>query len=95
MLVLHVEITLKPGEDERVLSTFKRSFEPAISAQKGFIAVNLMRAFEGDDYLLSLVFETENLRLEWVKSDLHQDVWPKMESHFSGYTIKKYLSVGD
>lgn len=93
MLVLHVEIKVKPGKDEAMKRDYRESFEPAIASQLGFHSVELLRSVGSDDYLLCIVFETDDLRMQWVNSDLHQEVWPKMETHFDAASIKKFLSA--
>jgi heme-degrading monooxygenase HmoA len=48
---------------------------------------------EADRFRLVIEFESEELRLKWVASDLHQRVWPKMETHFINYTLKGFTGV--
>jgi heme-degrading monooxygenase HmoA len=94
MFVLHVEIKVKPGEDEAMKRDYRESFEPAIANQPGFHSVELLSSTESNDYLLCIAFETDELRMQWVNSNLHQEVWPKMEAHFAGASLKKFLSAG-
>ena len=33
------------------------------------------------------------LQRTWVATDLHQQVWPQMESHCADYSVQDYTSV--
>jgi heme-degrading monooxygenase HmoA len=94
MYAVHVEMKLKPGAREALEKTFVETFRPAIVEQDGFRAVNLLRPFEGDwDYRLTIAFENRELQQKWVAKDLHQDVWPRMQSHCSDCVITCYNAV--
>lgn len=94
MYVVHVDMKVKSGAQDALHKTFRETFRPAIAQQQGFREVNLLRPFGGgDDYRLSIVFETRELQQKWVAKDLHQDVWPQMESHCSGRVITYYDTV--
>ena len=45
---------------------------------------------EADSYRLVITFESEPLRLKWVATDLHQQVWPRMEAHCADYSVKSF-----
>ena len=91
MTVLHVDLELKPGAAPALEKTYREVFRPAISAQEGFADVALLRPrSEGEDYRLVIVFQSEPLRQEWVASDLHQKVWPQMQSHCARYSVRLY-----
>jgi heme-degrading monooxygenase HmoA len=83
--VLHVDLDVKAGAEEALTATFDEVFRPAIRRQDGFRRVALLRPAEPGPYRLALEFEEEAQRLRWVESDLHQRVWPQMESHCSSY----------
>jgi heme-degrading monooxygenase HmoA len=89
---LHVNLDVDPAKEQRFLKTFREKFRPAISRQPGFVEVKLLRfrkamvgAPAGNwNYRLLISFQTEEQRQAWVKTDLHQQVWPAMEAHFRG-----------
>ena len=94
MVALHLDLQLKPGASPELEKTFREVFRPAISAQPGFVAVELLRPnSEPALYRLVIEFQSEQQRMDWVATDLHQQVWPKMEAHSTGYTMKGFSSV--
>jgi heme-degrading monooxygenase HmoA len=91
MVVLHVDLYLKPDAGAAPEKTFREAFRPAISAQEGFADVALLRsASDADHYRLVIAFESEPLRLKWVATDLHQQVWLMMEAHCASYAVKSF-----
>lgn len=84
--VLHVELEVKEGAAEALVSDYRSTFRPAISGQEGFRGVRLLRPVEAPNYRLVIEFAGEPQRERWVASDLHQRVWPRIEAHCSGYT---------
>lgn len=94
MYAVHVEMKLKPGAREALEKTYLETFRPAISGQEGFVGVHLLRSVEeGGDYRLTIAFENKTLQQKWVGKDLHQEVWPQMESHCADCLITCYNSV--
>jgi heme-degrading monooxygenase HmoA len=93
MFVLHVTLTPKSGEGQGLEKDFLGAFKSAITAQPGFKAVNLLRPDDGGDYLLSIAFENQALQQTWVATDLHQEVWPTIEKHLAGYTVRTFSAV--
>lgn len=95
MFVLHVELEVKPGEQKNLEDTFGGPFTAAISQQNGFRAVKLLRPAEDGDgaYRLSIAFDDRPSQQKWVASDLHQTVWPQMESHCLQYSVRNYFAV--
>ena len=78
---LHIWLTAKAGHEAQVEQTFKEVFYPAVSRQKGFRNALLMRKPGTRDYTLRLSFNTEEQRMDWVKSDDHQKAWPALSGH--------------
>ena len=94
MVALHVDLQLKPGARPELEKTFRDVFRPAISAQPGFSGVALLHSVdEADHYRLVIEFQSEELRLDWVATDLHQQVWPRMEAHCVSYAVKNFTVV--
>ena len=91
MVVLHVDLQAKPGAGSALEQTFREAFRPAICAQQGFVESALLHSdAEADSYRLVIAFESEPLRLRWVATSLHQQVWPMMEAHCAGYAVKLF-----
>lgn len=94
MFVLHVDLAVKPGAQQELESVYRQVFHPAISAQSGFHSAGLLRPKEdGLGYRLTIAFADRESQQKWVATDLHQQVWPQMESPCSGYTVNYYLTV--
>lgn len=94
MFILHVDIMAKPGSELALEKTYVDVFRPAVSSQEGFDRVELLRSNRtGVDYLLSIAFDLQASQQNWVASDLHQQVWPEMESQCESCAVKDYTSV--
>jgi heme-degrading monooxygenase HmoA len=93
MFVLHVELQVKPGAQQALEDTFVGAFTPAISQQDGFQGVKLLRPIEGGEYRLSIAFDDRTAQQQWVATDLHGVVWPQIEGHCLGYSVKNYFAV--
>ena len=88
MFVLHVVMQVKPGQTPALEELFRGPFREAISAQPGFRDVQLLQPQQGEgDSILAIRFETQALQQQWVASDLHGQLWPRMESLLSGYSL--------
>jgi heme-degrading monooxygenase HmoA len=94
MFVLFVDMNVKPGSHKALEKTYTEIFRQAISSQEGFRGVELLRPNQdGGEYRLRIAFELHDLQKKWVATDLHQQVWPQIESHCADYTVKDYTSV--
>jgi len=94
MFVVNVDSQIKDGEADALEDTFRSDFYPAISRQKGFQSAELMRSVKSSsNYLLSLCFDQQASQETWVATELHQEVWEKMESHFKDYAVMKFNTV--
>ena len=78
---LHIWLTVKAGQEASFEKTFREVFYPAVSRQKGFRSALLMRKPATRDYTVRLSFDTEDQRVDWVKSDEHQKAWPALNGH--------------
>ncbi len=94
MFVLHVELKVKPGLQQALEKTYREVFVPAISPQPGFQSANLLRPVEdGADYRLTLAFDNQSQQQTWVATDVHQQVWPQVESQCVGFSAIGYNTV--
>jgi heme-degrading monooxygenase HmoA len=94
MVALHVDLQAQPGAGPALEQTFRATFRPAIQAQPGFVeAALLLSGSEPDHYRLVIAFESEPLRLKWVATDLHQQVWPMLAAHCAGYSVKIFSGL--
>ena len=79
---LHVHLTAKAGHRDQLEKAFRQAFYPAISKQEGFRHSDLLRMPDKQgEYVLTISFETEDLRVRWANTPLHNEVWPKFSAH--------------
>ena len=93
MFVLHVKIKMKPGQAAAAENVFAGPFKAAITAQPGFRDVQFLRPNDDGDYVLCIAFENQPLQQQWVKTNLHGEVWSRMEQNFEGYTVSTFDAV--
>ncbi len=94
MIALHLDLHAKPAAGPALEQIFREAFRPAIRIQEGFVETALLRSgSEADAYRLVIAFESEALRTKWVATELHQKVWPAMETQCKGYEAKSFEAV--
>jgi heme-degrading monooxygenase HmoA len=80
---LHVAIAA--SDSAALEKVFFENFYPAVSSQPGFRHCNLLKVPNREgSYVLTIAFESEDLRLRWVATDLHQEVWGMMTQSMQG-----------
>ena len=93
MIALQIYLEPFAGKEEELEKKFLEIFVPAISVQKGFLRVSMLKSREAlREYQIELVFETEELRLQWVASEEHQEAFPQIAAlcqrvSWSGFDI--------
>jgi heme-degrading monooxygenase HmoA len=94
MFVLHIELMVKRGLQQSLEKTYLEKFRPAISAQEGFNAVQLLHSKEDDaNYRLCLTFDQQGSQQKWVATDLHQEVWPAIADQCAEFSVQRYGTV--
>jgi heme-degrading monooxygenase HmoA len=103
-IVLHCDLEVNPAREKEMLETYTKVFRPAIVKQPGFVAVSLLKlraekqgkAPANCPYRLVISFQSEEQRLTWVATDLHQKTWGAMEKTLKGimFTALLYDPVG-
>ena len=92
---LHGHITVKPGMGPNLEKVFASEYYPAISKQRGFRHAGLLKVAGAEDqYLLKLAFDSEELRLRWAQSEIHQSVWPNMLANYADNKVTAFSIVG-
>ena len=89
---LHVEMEVDPAREKELLTNYRQTFRPAIVKQPGFVDVKLLKfrsvasgtVKSTAPYRLLISFQTEEQRLKWVATDLHQQVWPTLSKTLKG-----------
>jgi len=94
MFVLHIELKVKPGLQQSLEKTYLEKFHPAISAQVGFNAAQLLRSNDHDtNYRLCLAFDRQAFQQKWVATDLHQEVWAAIADQCAEFSVQGYSTV--
>ena len=95
MFTLHVDLSVKPGMTKALEVTYRDIFVPAISKQLGFSETKLLKTIspEAHSHRLVIAFESEELQKKWVATDLHQQVWPKMDANMAQFSVHYYETI--
>lgn len=90
-IVLYCDLAVDPEREEEMLNAFRTRFKPAAESfrGRGYIDVKMLRLraiiqgrpapAPGINYRFQLTYESEAQRQVWIKSDIHQEVWPLIE----------------
>ena len=94
MFVLHVDLETRSDSRQALESTLEQVFRPAISSQPGFDHLLLLHSDKFPNaYRLVIAFQDEPSQKKWVASDLHQEVWPKVEANCASYKVETFHRV--
>lgn len=85
---LHCDLAVDPTKEAEMVKYFETIYRPAATKFEGYIdlrilklqAVLLGHAPANMNYRFSITFTTEDLRQKWVHSDIHQQVWPTLQT---------------
>jgi len=81
MIELHIYLEPIEGKETELESLYWREYVPGISVQEGFQRTTLIKRRDAlRQYQINIAFDTEELRLKWVDSKEHRQVWPKVAS---------------
>ena len=91
---MNIELKVKPGMQQSLETTYMKTFRPAISAQEGFNAVQLLHSNDDNaNYRLSLAFDHQASQKKWVATDLHQEVWPAIADQCTEFSVQGYSTL--
>ena len=90
-IVLYCDLSVDPSREQEMLKNFHTIFKPAAEKFPGYIDVKLLKlrtvytgsAPAGVNYRFQLTYVSEEQRQKWIKSDVHQRVWPTVENTLS------------
>ena len=85
---LHVDLAVDPAREADAVRYFENTYGPTASRFDGYVDLRLLKlqaalagsAPAGVNYRFSITFTSEDLRLKWVSSDAHQEVWGTLET---------------
>ena len=88
---LHCDISIDAKHAAEAEDYFETVYRPAAQKFEGYVDLQLLklhsvlegRAPEGMTHRFSITYETEELRMRWVHSDVHQVVWPKLQTYLT------------
>ena len=88
---LHCDLTLDPARAIDAEEYFETVYRPAAMKFEGYVDLQLLKlhsvlagqAPAGLNYRFSITYETEELRMAWVRSDVHQEVWPALQTYLT------------
>jgi hypothetical protein len=96
-ILLYVDMSVDPKKEKEMLHHFETVFRPAAAKQPGYIDVKMLKLREtimgkapaGVNYRFALTYQSEELRQKWIKTDVHQKVWPPIEGMLTtkDYTV--------
>ena len=88
---LHCDLTIDPGRAAEAEHYFETVYRPAAMKFEGYVDLQLLKlesvlagqAPAGLNYRFSITYESEELRMAWVRSDVHQVVWPTLQAYLT------------
>lgn len=92
MILFELHFQVEPQNKAAFESAYAEVFAPAISRQKGFQSLKLLRLYGPEliaeigasptehDYQINFTFESEAARRVWATSPDHDVAWPKLSA---------------
>jgi hypothetical protein len=85
---LHADLAIDPAREAEAVRYFETVYRPTASRFEGYLDLRLLKlqsalvgsAPAGINYRFSITFTSEDLRLKWVASPPHQQVWGTLET---------------
>jgi hypothetical protein len=85
---LHADLGVDPACEAEAVRYFETVYRPTAAQFEGYIDLQLLKlhaalvgsAPAGINYRFSITFSSEDLRLKWVASDAHEEVWGTFET---------------
>ena len=79
MVELHIFLEPEIGKEKDLADAFQNHFVPAIKVQEGFQGVSLLKRHDSlRGRVISLRFDSEELRVKWATSKEHDDAFPRV-----------------
>ena len=79
MIELHIFLEPLAGKENDLEAIYWKEYVPGIKIQKGFQRTTLLKKRDAlREYQIQIAFDSEDLRLQWVASQEHATVWPKV-----------------
>jgi heme-degrading monooxygenase HmoA len=102
MILFELHFQVEPRKQAEFERAYAEVFAPAISRQKGFLSLKLLRQYAPQviveiaasateyQYQLDFTFESEAARRAWATSPDHDVAWPKLSAHATKFFWRGY-----
>ena len=79
MIELHIYLESHDGKEKDLEDLYLREYVTGIKIQEGFRRTTLLKKRDAlREYQINIEFDSEALRLKWVNSKEHTEIWPKV-----------------
>jgi heme-degrading monooxygenase HmoA len=79
MIELHIYLEPHDGREKDLETLYFNEYVPGIKIQEGFQRTTLLKNRDAlRKHQIDITFDSEELRLKWVDSKEHTEVWPKI-----------------
>lgn len=79
MIELHIYLEPQDGKERGLEEIYLNKFEPGIKNQNGFRRTCMLKRRDAlREYQINIEFDSEELRLKWVDSKEHMEIWPQI-----------------
>jgi hypothetical protein len=90
---LHADLAIDPQGEAEAIHYFETVYRPTAMRFEGYVDLRLLKltaalvgsAPAGVNYRFSIAFTSEALRLKWVASDAHTEVWGHLETFLTSH----------
>jgi antibiotic biosynthesis monooxygenase (ABM) superfamily enzyme len=96
-VVLYVDMQVDPAKEKEMVKNYHTIFKPAAVKFPGYIDLKIVKLRStlqgsppaGMNYRFQLTFQSEEMRQNWVASDVHKKAWPTIENTLASknYTV--------
>jgi hypothetical protein len=92
---LHCDLSVDARKEAEMVEYFERVYRPAAAKFEGYVDLRILKlqsvllgeAPQGMNYRFSITYTCEQLRQKWIQSDVHQVVWPRLQSFLVSTTF--------
>ena len=85
---LHCDFSVDGRREAEMVRYFETVYRPAAAKFEGYVDLRILKlqsvlageAPKGMNYRFSITYTCEELRQQWIRSDVHQVVWPVLQS---------------
>jgi len=79
MIELHIYLEPHDGKEKELENLYLKEYVEGIKNQQGFRRTTLLKKRDAlREYQINIEFDSEDLRMKWVESKEHTEIWPKV-----------------